>query len=580
MRRYYVRHLQTHRWPNIWDACAFMMVASFVLMLMWWATKMSAPYHLGDVLPISLSPSFLPSYALRTFGRMLMALCLSLMVTLLFGTLAAKSKTMEKLLIPLFDILQSVPVLGFQSISLVGFLNVFPNSLLGPECAAIFALFTAQVWNMIFSFYQSLRSIPPDLMEVAALFRLNAWQRFWRIEVPFAMPGLLWNTMVSMSAGWFFIVAAEAITVSGQHILLPGMGSYIMQAITEANQNAVINALLTMLIMIVLYDQILFRPLMYWSEKFKLISDVSEESAAPWVTRLLRRTQWLNQWAYRLQRGLGRVVQLKFKIPTLPLPSSPHASFSKVSKSRMMYGLIGIMACSVMAVGFEGFQWMAHHLTLWEIGKVLGLGLMTALRVVVLIALSALVWVPAGVAIGSRPRWARWFQPFIQLMAAFPANLFFPVVVMCIVKFHLNVEIWTAPLMVLGAQWYILFNVIAGTLAVPKDLRLAMDNLGVKGWLWWRKFMLPAIYPYFITGAIAAAGGAWNASIVAEVVTWGDVTLQATGLGAYITNSTGAGDFPRVALGITVMCVLVLVMNRFFWRPLYETAIRRYTIQN
>ncbi len=559
--------------PNRWDILALLLILGLVALFTWIAKQMALPYHLGDPIAISLGVRVLPGYALHTVLRMAMALVCSFLFTLIFGALAAKNRQAERIIIPLLDILQSVPVLGFLSITIVGFIALFPGSLWGPQCASIFAIFTSQAWNMTFSFYQSLRTVPSDLQEAAIMFRLSAWQRFWRIEVPFAMPSLLWNAMMSMSASWFFVVASEAISVANQTITLPGIGSYIDVAIKQANLHAVAYAIVAMMIVIVLYDQLFFRPLLCWSEKFKIIQDTPQEASHSWIVSVLQRTRWLRYCSAKLGIAASLFINLGggSKKPRYleQQPLSTSARYRAYAWNILLFAVV--LGLSIALVRF-----VALSLHWQEVRHALFLGSVTGLRVIILIACSSLLLIPLGVYIGINPRLAQVLSPVIQVAAAFPANLLFPAVVLLIVKYHLNAEIWTAPLMILGAQWYILFNVIAGVLALPKDLYQVTANLGVRGWLWWRRLILPGIYPYYITGAITAAGGAWNASIIAECVSWGDTTLTATGLGAYIKAYTADGDFPRIALGIGVMCLYVVLFNRLLWRPLYAFAERRF----
>lgn len=561
--------------PNRWDVIALVLVLGLVSILGYAAMQMAVPYHVGQVLPISLSPTVLPRYALQTVLRMIIAMLFSLLFTFIFATWAAKSRRAEKIIIPLIDILQSLPVLAFLSVTIVGFIRLFPGSLLGPECAAIFATFTSQAWNIALSFYQSLKTVPTELQEAADVFHLSAWQRFWRVEVPFAMPPLLWNAMMSMSASWFFVVTSEAISVSNQKIALPGIGSYIARAVELANTDAVIYAIVTMLLVIILYDQLLFRPLIKWSEKFKVEQTIGERSSRPWVTSLLHRTYILRYCGQLFEIISDAFINLTFfkrRTQSSEVVLSPW--LSKGLEISWTITLATLVAGSLFILG----QFILATLPFSEVIHVTFLGVLTAVRIFVLIIICSLIWVPVGVWIGFRPSVAEFVQPITQVLAAFPAYLLFPVVVMVIVKYHLNVEIWVAPLMVLGTQWYILFNVIAGASALPKELNEVTNNFGVKRWLWWRRLILPAIFPYYITGAVTAVGGAWNASIVAEVVPWGDTTLKATGLGAYIKEYTTSGSFPQIALGISVMCLFVLLLNRFVWRPLYVLAQTRFQL--
>lgn len=573
---YYFSHLRrTQRYINHWDILAVVMILSGLFLLATGASQMASPYKLGEPIAISLNPLYLPHYALRTTLRLFIALLVSLLVTFIFGAWAAKNEKAEQVIIPIVDILQSVPVLSFLSITVVGFIQLFPNRLLGPECASIFAIFTAQVWNMLLGMYQSLRTVPSDLIEVSDVFQLSGWQRFWRIEVPFSMSSLLWNMMMSMSASWFFVVLSEAISVSDQSILLPGIGSYIATAIQQADMHAVFYSIVTMFFVILIYDQLVFRPLIKWSEKFRFEVEPSERSDTSWVVSMLRRTVLLGIVAKFWRRFVEWFVGLPlFKAKVQYLDHETEGTARSVFS--WLWPLTLILIVSL------GFAYLLHFVLTYlgwrEIFHVFLLGLCTSVRVISLIVLSSLIWIPIGVWIGQRPRVAQIIQPIIQFLAAFPANLIYPIVVIYILYFHLNVEIWVTPLMILGTQWYILFNVIAGASSIPKDIYQVAQNLQIHGWQWWKRIALPGIFPYFITGAITAAGGAWNASIVAEWVSWGNTTLHATGLGEYIHQYTNAGDFPRIALGTGMMSILVVLFNRIIWRPLYRFAEARYSL--
>jgi NitT/TauT family transport system permease protein len=491
----------------------------------------------------------------------------------MIGALAAKNRRAEQIIIPAIDILQSIPVLSFLSITVTGFIHLFPNSLLGPECASIFAIFCAQVWNMIFGFYQSLKTLPHDLKEVSAMFHLSAWQRFWKVEVPFSMSGLLWNMMISMSASWFFVVLSEAISVAHQDIRLPGVGSYIALAIEQKDLYAVGYAILTMMIVIFLYDQIFFRPLIAWSEKFKVEQSPDEAEYQSWLIDLIRGSRLMKRITHAISLFSEYFVNtrwLRFSEPK----AVKEINFKRQKRLDRLWG--GCVFLLIVLGGWFLVNFILTELKVRDIIHVFLLGAATGTRIIILVILSSLIWIPVGVWIGLRPRIAQKIQPIIQFVAAFPANLFYPLFVIAIVAFHLNVEIWLTPLMILGTQWYILFNVIAGASRIPRDLYLAADNLGLKGWLWWKRLALPGIFPFYITGAITAAGGAWNASIVAESVSWGHVTLKATGLGEYIQLSTTAGDFPKIALGTAMMCLYVLTFNHLIWRPLYRLAEERF----
>jgi NitT/TauT family transport system permease protein len=557
--------------PNLWDLVALPLVLGALALAAWGGMAMGARYHIGEALPISLDPWHLPEYALRTVLRMAAALVVSLVFSLGYAALAAKSRRAEKILIPVLDILQSVPILGFLSITVTGFIALFPGRLLGVECAAIFAIFTSQAWNMTFSLYQSLRTVPTELIEAARMYHLSNWQRFWRLEVPHAVPALIWNMMMSVSGGWFFVVASEAITVSGQSILLPGIGSYIATAIEQRDLGAIGYAVLVMLIVILLYDQLLFRPLLAWSRKFRSDPGPDEENVRPWFLIVLQRARFFDLLQFSvlmLNRGIDRSIAFL---------SRGWTGREETGRGSPVFEFVFDAALVLLAAA--GVAWIVWFIRATVVGSeiawVVLLGLITAVRVLVLIALASLIWVPFGVWIGLRPRIADRAQPVVQFLAAFPANLFFPAAVVLILRFGLNPEIWLSPLMILGTQWYILFNVIAGTIALPAELKLAASNLGVRRWLWWRRVMLPAIFPAYVTGAVTASGGSWNASIVSEVVQWGDTTLRATGIGAYIAQYTAEGDPPRIALGIGVLCLYVLAFNRLLWHRLYDLAAER-----
>lgn len=558
--------------PNYWDGIALPLVLGTLVLIGWASRQMSVPYKLGETLPLSLDPSHLPEYGLRTVLRMALALAASLAFSLAYAALAAKSKRAEKLLIPVLDILQSVPILGFLSITVTGFIALFPGSLMGYECAAIFAIFTSQAWNMAFSFYQSLRTVPLDLDEASLSFRFSAWQRFWRLEVPFAMPGLLWNAMMSMSGGWFFVVASEAITVGDLRINLPGIGSYVARAIQERDLGAVGWAIAAMAATIFAYDQLLFRPLVAWAEKFRFEQTAAVVVPRAWVLDLFRQTRWLKRVGDPVAAAMATVARARLSLPSAVRGLTVHLALPRRIGDLLWFG--AIFAALGYAVTIL-LRFAGAELSWSDVAIALGNGGLTLLRVVVLIALATVVWVPIGVAVGLRPKLAEKVQPVAQLLAAFPANLLFPVAVFLILRFDLAPKIWLSPLMILGTQWYILFNVIAGASAFPSDFREAASSFRIRGWRWWREIMLPGILPYYVTGAITASGGAWNASIVSEAVSWGPTRLSASGLGAYIAQMTEAGDFPRIALGIAVMSGLVIAMNRLLWRPLYAFAERR-----
>ncbi|MFG7045726.1 ABC transporter permease [Burkholderia pseudomallei] len=558
--------------PNRWDFVAFPLIICVIAVAAIGFHETMAPIATLETQRISLDPANLPEYALRTTLRMLAAMVAALAFTLVYGTLAAKSRRAGMVLVPILDILQSVPVLGYISFTVTFFLALIPSRVLGAELAAIFAIFTSQAWNMTFSFYQSLRTVPRDLDEVSRGFHLTAWQRFWKLEVPFSMPGLIWNMMMSMSGGWFFVVASEAITVGNHTITLPGIGAYLAQAIVEKNLGAVGWVILAMTVVILAYDQLLFRPLVAWADKFRMETTSSGNAPESWLLDLVRRTRLIHQLLVPAGWFFARLARIPLRVPSLDAVrfSMPRVE-KKASRAADIAWAIAVIVGTVYVV-WRVFAYVSTGVTLAEVGHVFVLGLITLLRVALLIAIASLVWVPIGVWIGLRPAIAEKVQPLAQFLAAFPANLLFPVFVIVIARFRLNADIWLSPLIVLGTQWYILFNVIAGATAYPNDYREAATNFRIRGWQWWRQAILPGIFPYYVTGAITASGGAWNASIVSEFVQWGDTKIEAHGLGAYIAQTTAAGDYPKIILGIAVMSLFVTLFNRLLWRPLYAYA--------
>jgi NitT/TauT family transport system permease protein len=556
--------------PSRWDVLAALLVLGFIVVFADASELLRQPLANLAHRHISLSPSHLPDYAMRTALRMLIALALSLIFTFTFATLAAKSTRAGALLIPLLDILQSVPILGFISITIVFFLSIAPGRIFGAEMAAVFAIFTSQAWNMAFSFYQSLRTVPAELDEAGRLFGLNGWARFWRIEVPFAMPQLVWNMMMSMSGGWFFVVAAEAISVGHTTIALPGIGSYIAAAIAARNLTAIWWAIGTMLVVILIYDQLLFRPLVAWSERFRFDDQQNEEERESWALTMFRRSRLIAV----LVMPFAAFMRKTYRFAPRARRAAVMDAVSERTANVVWYAFLALLA--VIAVWRVAV--FAGPIQLNEVFVAAGLGALTGLRVLVLIAIASAIWVPVGIYVGLRPRLAQMVQPVAQFLAAFPANLLFPLAVFLIAVWDLNPDIWLSPLMVLGTQWYILFNVIAGASLLPVEMRDVSTNFGISGWLWWRKVALPAVFPFYVTGAITASGGSWNASIVAEVVSWGSRTFRAHGLGAYIADATAAGNFHRIVVGIAVMAAFVTVINRLFWRRLYEYAERRFRL--
>lgn len=559
--------------PNHWDLVAFAVILAALAAIARAYHGISAPLPPANAPAVSLDYFELPYYALRTALRMFAALAASFVFTFTYATLAAKSRRWELVLIPVLDILQSVPILGFLSFTVTFFLGLFPGNVLGAECAAVFAVFTSQAWNMAFSLYQSLRTVPRDLDEVARGLRLTGWQKFWQLEAPFAVPGLIWNTMMSMSGGWFFVVAAEAITVGDTTITLPGVGSYIAAANTAGRWDAIFAAVVTMAIVILLYDQLLFRPIIAWAGKFRVELSVGQQVERSWVLDLLLRTYWIQLATRPIFEALRSVSFWRLRFPKI-LPGnaiSPTPAASLI----LDVGWITVVIAIALAALWSVAAFVATELSWPDVAEATLLTFYTLIRVVVLMALATVFWVPISVWIGLRPRWAEAIQPVAQFLAAFPVNLLFGAAVSIVLAFNLNPDIWLSVLIVFGTQWYIVFNTIGGAAAFPNDLREAAANFRVHGWDWWWKAILPGVMPFYITGAITASGGSWNASIVAEYVKWKDHTVVAHGIGDYIAEATDKGDFPRIVLGVAIMSIFVTLFNRLFWRQLYAYSERK-----
>ncbi len=527
-----------------------------------------------DVSPtISLDPRNLPEYAGRSSLRMFIALGCSTVFSLIYGSIAAHNRRAERLLVPLLDILQSVPVLGFLSITVTGFIALFPGSLLGLEAASIFAIFTSQVWNMTFSFYQSLRTVPKELTEATTLYKLSRWQRFTRLELPSAAIPLLWNAMMSFGGGWFFVAASEAISVLNQDYTLPGIGSYVAAAVAAQDLAALGWAIATMVVVILLVDQLFWRPLVAWSDRFRLEQSSSGDAPQSWVFDLLTTARIPSLLAQALSPAFDALDRLMSRLLGTV---GDDAAEPETPGGDRLYNLALLLAIGAL------LTWLVHFVLITvgirEVATAFHLGLQTLARVTVLLLLATLIWTPIGVAIGFNPRLARLLQPLVQLLASFPANFIFPFATVFFIRSHVSIDWGSILLMALGAQWYILFNSIAGAQTIPSDLREMADDVDLRGLQRWRKLIIPGIFSAWVTGGVTASGGAWNASIVSEVVSWGDTTLRAHGLGAYIAQATSAGDWPRIALGIGMMSVFVVGLNRLLWRPLYDLAERRYQL--
>ena len=560
------------RWADVVVVAALLALLFGLLRL---APALNAPF-LPNAAPsaVSTDPVNLPYYAVRSLLRMFIALILSVLFTFVYATAAARLRRADKALIPVLDILQSVPVLGFLSVTVTAFINLFPGSELGLECASVFAIFTSMAWNMTFAFYHSLVSQPRDLDEAARIMRLTKWQRFWRLDVPSGMIPLVWNGMMSFGGAWFFLAASESISVLNHHYALPGLGSYAAAAISQGNLGEVGYAIITELILVLGVNFLFWRPVTAWAERFRVEESEAAEKPRSLVLDVLRRSD-VPGLLGRPLKPAGRLLDRA----TRPFGVAEHPL--AVSRARERTGDVffaGVIAVLVAYGAWEALGYVRATTGLGEFGYAFALGAATFARVMFLTAVATVVWVPVGVWIGMSPKVTRFAQPLVQVLAGFPANFLFPFATVVFVAWHIPLDFGAVLLMALGAQWYILFNVIAGASAIPSDLREAMTSLRVGGWLRWKKFILPAVFSSYVTGGITAAGGAWNASIVAEVVTYGSHHLTATGLGAYIFQATATGNFPQILVGIAVMSLYVVLANRLLWRRLYALAERKYSL--
>jgi NitT/TauT family transport system permease protein len=523
---------------------------------------------------VSTDPSNLPYYALRSVFRMAIALFFSLIFTFVYGLAAARSRRLGKILIPLLDILQSVPILGFLSATVTIWLALFPGSMMGVEAASIFAIFTSQAWNMTFSFYRSLQSEPKELDEAVRNLRLSHWQRFWVLDVPNSMIPLLWNMMMSVGGGWFFLTASEMISVNNHTYALPGIGSYVEAAAAEQQPGKIGWAILTMVIVVLAIDILVWKPLTAWAEKFRITQSESTEPKRSAVLTLIRQSH-IDDLLARILRPVGQFLDWT----TRPLGRTGSKWGAKPSRRRagdvVFAAIIGIL---VIAGTAELMISIARTTGLAELGTAFALGGVTFLRVVLLTVLCSIVWVPVGAIIGMNPKVSRLIQPLAQVLASFPANFIFPFVVMLFVLWNISINWGSILLMALGTQWYILFNVIAGASAIPDDLVEMTRNFHITGWMKWKTLILPAVFGSWVTGGITAAGGAWNASIVSEIVSYGHHTLVAKGLGSYIAEATAHAEGMKTIIGVTVMAIFVVAVNYLFWNPLERLAARRFNI--
>jgi NitT/TauT family transport system permease protein len=542
---------------------------AFILLARYWAGPFTPSVD------ISRSPSALPLYALYSLLRIGVAYFLSLIFTLVYGYIAAYNAQAERIMIPLLDILQSIPVLSFLPGVMLAMVSLFPHHQLGVELGAILLIFTGQVWNMAFSFYSSLKSIPRDLREAARLYRFSAWQRFVQLELPYAGIGLIWNSMMSVAGGWFFLMACEMFVLGTRDFRLPGLGSYLQTASSAGDTHAILLGLITMISVIVILDQLVWRPVIAWAQKFKFEQVESEEPHSP-VLGFLQRSRALSLVSRRLMRPLGERIALYFAGREGTPSGTGRAVPLKKWTLRIVAGLVGI---SILFAVVDALRLLAG-LTSGDL-KALVLGaLATFLRVLCALLIGTAWTVPVGVWIGFNPRLARIAQPVAQIAASVPATALFPVVLLVLIRIGGSLGIGSIVLLLLGTQWYVLFNVIAGAMAIPSDLKETASVFRFGRRERWQLLILPGIFPYLITGLVAAAGGAWNASIVAEYFHFGGQTISTVGLGAAISQATDSGNFRLLLAATILMAAFVVTVNRTIWRPMYGLAESRFRLES
>lgn len=520
---------------------------------------------------ISLSWGRLPVYASLSLLRMLIAYLLSIGFSIAYGYVAARNSRAEPFLLPLLDVLQSVPILSFLPVVLLSFSSILPAAI-AAEAASIVLIFTSQVWNLTFAWYQSLKTVPKELREASGIFSFNTWQRLRYLELPFAALALVWNSVMSWAGGWFFLMAAEIFTVGNRDFRLPGLGAYLSEAANRGDRHAILSGLSVLVGLIVILDQLIWRPLLAWSERFKLEMSESARPATSWFYNAWRASEVLSTNARRLLARVLRAIDGFFYNSTRP-------STEKSAAGKRLYTLLLGAALTVLIYGAYRALMMLVAVPAREWLLIAAALAATGLRVAAALVVALLWTIPAGVAIGTNARLAAWLQPAAQIAASVPATALFPVLLLGMIRLPAGLNLTAIVLMLMGTQWYLLFNVIAGASAIPQDLRYTSALLGMAGWNRWRYLILPAVFPFVITGLVTAGGGAWNASIVAEYTEFGGQTHSVLGIGSSIAKATATGDYPLLLASTLSMVFAVVVINRFAWRKLYALAQDRFRME-
>jgi len=537
---------------------------------------------LGPVSPrteISQNPRVLPLYAFYSLVRIGVAYALSLAFALAYGYVAARSRRAEIILVPLLDILQSIPVLSFLPGVMLAMVALFPRRQLGVELGSILLIFTGQVWNIAFSFYSSLKTVPSELNEAAKIFRFSRWQRFAELDLPFSTIGLVWNSMMSVAGGWFFLMACEMFVLGKRDFRLPGLGSFLQTAASSGNTPAILWGLGAMIAVIVLLDQLVWRPVIAWADKFKFEQVESSHAAQTTLLHLIGRASLVIRLYRLIFRPFFNWLTLLFTLGARRAAET----ISAPRQDRLRRGIAYMLAGALLAgLGFAVFHAARelsdlHHEDYIEL---LQSAALTFLRVNSALILGALWTVPVGVAIGSNPRLARFAQPLVQIAASIPATALFPIILLLLLRLRGGLEIAAMLLMLLGTQWYILFNVIAGAMAIPTDLKEAAQIFRFSSWDRWRHLILPGVFPYLVTGLVTASGGAWNASIVAEYFHFQGRIVSTAGLGSTISSASDSGRFDVLLAATLIMATIVVLLNRLLWRRIYRLASSRYKLES
>lgn len=511
--------------------------------------------------------------SLRTTMRLVIGMFFSFVFAIVFGVAAAKNKHLSRFILPFINFMESVPLLGFMTFSTLLLMSMYPGNVMGLEAVAIFGVFTGQAWNMALTVYQTLVIVPKEVDEAARMFQLSPWQKLWKLEIPFSIPGLLWNTMVSQSAAWFAILGSEIIPLAmGKQAVLPGVGSYIQQGLDNANNTQIVLGTVAIILNIILFDQLFFRPLVRWAEKYKMENTARSIHNTSWFFNVLTQATFLQNYIARPLKTLG---DLFVNGPKRFLPSA----FGKIYK---IPAPVQKVCVALYYIGFaylliEAGIFLYGFLSWKEASHLLPLMGYTTLRVTIAMLISIIMCVPLGVIIGLNEKATRICQPIIQIGAALPPDIYFPIITIMIIVHHQSLNLWTIPLIWVGTAWYVLFNVIAGVQALPQEMRELAVLFKLKGWTWWKRFMIPAIFPYIVCGIVSAAGGAWNSDIAAEFLSYGGKDISVTGLGDYVAMTTGDPNATGpAAIGVLAMCFLVFLCIVFVWTPLYRLSERRF----